>query len=68
MSANNTPSRGGKRIPKDVPQMTEEQKKALCKVRDLDLYNDPRSLVQIWRDAGVPYHDDEMPPRFGSSL
>lgn len=85
MSANNTPSRGGKRIPKDVPQMTEEQKKALCKVRgkltstltarsspdsrdqhaDLDLYNDPRSLVQIWRDAGVPYQDDEMPPPSG---
>lgn len=28
----------------------------------IDLYNDPRSLVQIFRDSGVPYQEHVMPP------
>ncbi|EKG18178.1 hypothetical protein MPH_04567 [Macrophomina phaseolina MS6] len=61
--SNYTPrAASGKRTPRDVPYMTEEQKQALCNIPDADLYNDPRSLVQIWRDAGVPYHESTMPP------
>ncbi|KAB2580933.1 Rhoptry neck protein 2 [Lasiodiplodia theobromae] len=60
MADRDTPRRTGKHRPKDVPHMTDEQKKALCNVPDL--YNDPRSLVQIWRDSGVPYQEHVMPP------
>ncbi|OJD35858.1 rhoptry neck protein 2 [Diplodia corticola] len=66
MADRETPRRSGKHHPKDVPKMTEEQKEALCNVNvTSDLYHDQRSLVQIWRDAGIRYDEHVMPPPSG---